>query len=184
MTDPIDGTPQQPRSWKLILDEGDDLEVRAADRPDDPLGPHPVAVFMSADRAADVSEVLGAYTRIAEIMQEAGQVSSTEASLQHGLRQAALAAKDLDNPTATGTRIGHGARLKAMEILQAARTDLSHTALMAITDSAARWLTDNRDDTAIDLLTAVTEDAGMNVYLALLGRPAPPPLIAGARTPG
>jgi hypothetical protein len=172
MTHPIDALRPDPRSWRLILDEGEAMEVRLAERPDDQLGPMVVALFMSADRAADLSDVVGTYTRIAAIMHGASQVSGTEESLQRGLMDAARAAKSTLRPPNPTVKVSDGARLKAIELLQAARPELTHSAAVAIIDAAAWWIKDDMFEMAADLLAAIHPDAGMSVYSALLDWPS------------
>jgi hypothetical protein len=181
MTDPTDDIPPEPRQWRLVLDEGETLEVRPADRPDEP-GPAAVVLFMSANRAADLSEVLGAYSRVSEIMHDVTQVSVTEESLQRGLMDAARAVKGTLHAARTPTTISDGAKLAAMDVLQAARPELTHSAVVAIIDAAAWWLADDKDHRAMDLLTAVQADVGMSVYFTLLDRPTPPSLAPRADT--
>ena len=152
------------------------MEVRLTEKSDGEPAPFEVALFMSAARASDLSEVLGAYSRIVAISQKSAEVSSTEDSLQRALRDAARAVRGSERGATTPAKIGDGARLKAMEVLQQARPELNHSAVLSIIDAAVWWLNDNRDYMAMDLLTAVHEDVGMTVYFTLLGRETPPSL--------
>ena len=174
MTNPTDGLPPEPTSWRLILDEGDGMEVRLSERAAGEPGPSEVALFMSAARASDLGAVLDAYSRIMTIAQAAGEVSGTEDSLQRALRDAAHAATGRSASTRQPRKITDGARLKAMGLLQQARPELSHSRLVSIVDAAAWWLNDDMDHMAMDLLGAVHERTATTVYLTLLGRSTPP----------
>jgi hypothetical protein len=57
-----------------------------------------------------------------------------------------------------------------MAMLQKARPELSHGKLIAIVDAAARWLDDDMDHMAMDLLNTIDGDLGMALYFTLLGR--------------
>ncbi len=69
-------------------------------------------------------------------------------------------------------RLG-GNRLRAMELLQTSRSELSHSTLLAVVDSAVRWLDENMDHQAMDLLSAVDDEVGTAVYFTLIGHPMP-----------
>src|SRR5215203_4545292 len=163
VTNPTDDLPPEPQSWRLLLDEGEGMEVRLTDKSDDEPAPFEVALFMSAARASDLSEVLGAYSGILAIAQKSAEVSSTEDSLQRALRDAARAVRGSERGATTPAKIGDGARLKAMEVLQQARPELNHSAVISIIDAVVWWLNDKMDYMAMDLLTAVHEDVGMTV---------------------
>jgi hypothetical protein len=171
----IDDIPTDPTRWRLILDGGEGLEVRVAE--DAGAGPDPfeVALFMSAARASDLGEVYGAYSRVAEVVQRAAEVSGTETSLARALRDAAAAARGGSDSPVRPTRITDRGRLAAMELLQQVRPDLSHSAVVSIVDAAAWWLHGGQDYMAMDLLSAITDDHGVAAYFALLDRPMPTP---------
>jgi hypothetical protein len=183
VSNPTETHPPDPASWRLVLDEGEQLDVRLIPS-SEPSGRADVEVRMSAMRADDLSRVLGGYSRIAAIMSETSEVSSTEGSLARGLRDAAAVARGPRSEPVPPTRIGSAQRLKAMAVLQQARPDLSHTKLMAVVDAAAWWLTDDEDSMAMDLLDAVTPDAGSTAYFTLLGRDKPGSAPAVEAGPG
>jgi hypothetical protein len=172
VSNPTETHPREPAGWRLVLDEGEQLDVRLVPSAE-PSGQAAVEVRMSAMRADDLSRVLTGYSRVVAIMSETSEVSSTEESLARGLRDAAAVARGTRVEPAPPTRIGSAARLKAMAVLQQARPDLSHSKLMAVVDAAAWWLTDDEDGMALDLLDAVTSDAGSTAYFTLLGREKP-----------
>jgi hypothetical protein len=173
VTNPIQHAEQDPRSWRLILDESEQLQVRATDSADSPA----VTLTMSAARANDLSLVLHNYTRIVSIFQETSEVSSTEDSLARGLRDAAAAARGTASAPAEPTKVTDGARVKAMEILQQSRPNLTHSALVAVVDAAVWWLEDEMDYNAMDLLGAVDDEVGTAAYFTLIGHPVPSGLV-------
>jgi hypothetical protein len=67
--------------WRLVLDEGERLEVRLTDSAPAKPGEPDVALFMPAWRAADLGRVMETYSRIVAIVAEASQVSGTRAWL-------------------------------------------------------------------------------------------------------
>jgi hypothetical protein len=172
MTDPTQAHGQEQAPWRLVLEEGEQLEVRTADSiPTSQASRSAVVLSMPAWRAADLARVMDAYSRISAIFAETSEVSGTESSLARALSDAAAAATGADDPpTAEPARVGHRGRLKAMAMLQKARPELSHGKLIAIVDAAARWLDDDMDHMAMDLLNTIDDDQGMALYFTLLGR--------------
>ena len=171
MTDRTQDPVQEQQPWRLVLDEGDRLEVQPTGESES--GRAEVALFMPAWRAADLSRVMDAYSRMAAIFTSISEVSGTESSLARALRDAADAASGGAEVPPGRSKIGGGHRLKAMAVLQDARPELSHSRLVAIIDAAAWWLDEGMDNMAIELLSAVDERIGTAVYCALAGRPAP-----------
>lgn len=169
MTNPIEHDQQDPIEWRLVLDNRERLKARPATSPEDPA----VTLSMSPARAADLADVLDGYTRMAAVFDAVSQVSSTEEDLARALRDMAAAAKVTEPEMATGTKVTDGNRLRALEILQTARAELSHSSLLAIIDSAVRWLDEDMDYQAMDLLSAVDDEVGTAVYFTLIGHPMP-----------
>jgi predicted nucleic acid-binding protein len=123
VSNPTETHPPDPASWRLVLDEGEQLDVRLIPSAE-PSGRADVEVRMSAMRADDLSRVLSGYSRIVAIMSETSEVSSTEGSLARGLRDAAAVARGTRSEPVPPTRIGSAQRLKAMAVLQQARWGL------------------------------------------------------------
>ena len=169
MTNPIEHDHQEPQKWRLVLDNSERLEARPAADVGDPA----VTLSMSPARAADLGDVLDGYTRMAAIFDEVSQVSSTEENLARALRDAAAAAKGAKSGPTTKMKVTDGNRLRALEILQGSRAELSHSALLTIVDSAARWLDEDMDYQAMDLLSAIDDEVGTAVYFTLIGHPMP-----------
>lgn len=171
MTHPTDADTPDPAGEQLRLDEGEILELRpdAAD----------IVLRLPATRAYDLSRVLDAYTGLLDLASAAATVSSTEQSLARSLRDAAARA-GYDGPAPwTSTRVDSAGRLRAMAQLQARRSDLSHSTVVAIVDAAA-WLVDRDQDYDVTgLLDAVADQGesttGADVYLALLDYPSAGP---------
>ena len=69
MTDPTHAPAQDRASWRLVLDEGERLEVRPAGQAGSPN----VALFMPAWRAADLARVMDAYSRMSAIFTETSE---------------------------------------------------------------------------------------------------------------
>jgi hypothetical protein len=178
VTNSIEHVQQHPPVSGLALDHGERLEARAAANPED----RAVTLSMSSARACDLSIVLSGYSRIAAIFEEVGQVSSGEESLSRALQDAAAAARGTRPEPGTSTKVTDGNRLRAMEVLQNSRPELDHSALLAVIDSAARWLDEDMDYNAMDLLDAVDQEVGTEVYFILLGRPTPSGLVESKAT--
>ena len=161
-----------PETWRLVLDEGEALEVRltagsglCAD----------IELRLPAWRAADLARVLEAYSRLTAVVTEASAVSGTEQSLARALRDAAVVASGRQIQDAAPSRVGTAGRLKAMAQLQRARPDFSHSKLVSVIDAAAWWLDAGQDFMASDLLDAVvTEEHGIALHRILVGAQAPP----------
>jgi hypothetical protein len=179
MTDPTHDDRPDPSTWRLLLDEGDGLEVRLAARSKESTSEPPdIRLWLSAGRAYDLSRVLRAYNRMVAIFTEASQVSGTEESLARALGDAAAAAVGRSGTPPEPSKVGSGERLKAMAVLQEARPELSHSTLLAIVDAAAWWLDNDKDHMATDLLEAVAPgDVAQQLYTTLLNwePPAAPP---------
>ena len=78
MTDPTHDDRPDPSIWRLLLDEGDGLEVRLAARSKESTSEPPdIPLWLSAGRAYDLSRVLRAYNPMVAIFTEASQVSGT-----------------------------------------------------------------------------------------------------------
>lgn len=169
MTDPIHATDEDPAPLRLVLDEGERLELQPADRGTG--GQAEVVLRMPAWRAADLARVLSAYSRMSAIFMETSQVSTIEASLARALKDAAAAARADGGPPVKPSKIRDEDRLKAMSVLQAARPELGHSQLVAIVDAAAWWLDNDMDHLASELLGVVEDDLAMELYFTLLGRP-------------
>ena len=167
MTDPTHDQVQDRPPWRLVLDEGERLEVRSV-QPD--AGNSPVVTLvLPAWRAADLGHVLDAYTRLSAIIDGVRQVSAVESSLARALADASAVARGTE-VAGTRSKIVTGDRLKAMAVLQDARPELSHSKLVAIIDAAAWWLDNGMDLMAMDLLSTVDENVGAALYFTLLGR--------------
>ena len=168
MKDPTQEDRQGSPPLRLVLDDGEVLELQPAANPTtDGLD---VVLRLPADRALNLSRVLDAYTALVELGARAGEVSGTEGNLARGLRDAAAAAGRGENVRSTVVKVGKPARVRAMAELQAARPDLNHSSLIAVVDAAAAWLEQREDYNAAVLLDAVASDgAGSQAYLTLIG---------------
>ena len=169
MTEPTDDDLQEPPGLRLVLDDGEVLELHPGADPE--VGGSAVTLRLPLARANDLSRVLDSYTAMVELAAQASEVSGTEATLARALRDAAAAAGQRHgSPSAAGT-VGEPARLQAMAELQAARPDLSHGSLIAVVDAAAAWVAQREDCHAAALLDAVAGDdgAGSQAYLTLIG---------------
>ena len=174
VTNTIEHGQQDPQKWQLVLDNSERLEARSAANAEDPA----VTVSMTPARAFDLSLVLRGYTRLAAVFEEVSQVSSSEDSLSRALLDAARAARVTTAPAAaTSTKVTDGNRLRAMELLQGSRSELSHSTLLAVVDSAVRWLDEDMDYNAMDLLSAVDDEVGTAVYFTLIGHAVPSGLV-------
>lgn len=162
MTDPIRVHPPQP--WRLILSEGDLLEMRPAP------GTEPqIVLTLPPWRARDLSTVLDRYNRLAAIFAEASDIS-TEESLARALNDAGAAAVGPPKTHPPASKVGPTERGEAMVILQQARPELDHDKLIAIVDAVAWWLDNNEDYKAADLIGAVVPDeVSGHVYQLLIG---------------
>lgn len=164
MTHPTDDDQNHPDLLRLLLDSGETLSVQPTD------DRREITLRLPAARAYDLSLVLDAYTRMAELMARAGEVSSTEESLARGLRAAAAVTGKRVGEQDGSARVGTVARIRAMSELQAARADLDHSSVAAVVDAAALWLDRDKDYNAAVLLEAVAGDgAGSQAYLTLTG---------------
>ena len=175
MTNPTERDHAQKSEWDLVLDEGDRMQVRA--RPD---ADGSVTLWLSPARAYDLSLVLRAYGRITAVVDESSQVSGTEDSLAHALRQASALARAAQArppaPRPPTTLVGEPQRLQATSQLQHLRPEPSHSAAVSVIDAAAWWLEIGRDYMAMDLLQVVVPDGSTLPYSTLIGhdRPQPP----------
>ena len=88
MTDPTHDQVQDRPPWRLVLDEGERLEVRPA-----AAGLPMVTLVLPALRAADLGQVSDAYTRMAAIFTDVSQVSGIESSLARALTDAFAVAR-------------------------------------------------------------------------------------------
>jgi hypothetical protein len=183
VTNPTEREHAEQSEWDLVLDEGDRMRIRAR-----PEADGSVTLWLSPARAYDLSLILRAYGRITAVVDESSQVSGTEDSLAHALRQAsALARANQARPPAPRpptTIIGEPQRLKATSQLQHLRPELSHSAAVSVIDAAAWWLEIARDYMAVDLLQVVVPDAGTLPYSTLIGHDLPQPPPAPSPTGG
>ena len=174
MTDPTHARDPHPEPWRLVLTEGDLIEVRPAPAP----GTAPqIVLTLPPWRAWDISTTLHRYNRLAAIFAETSDIS-TEDSLARGLADARAAAVGPPETPSPTNKVGPVERGDAMVILQQARPELSHDKLTAIVDAVAWWLDNGEDYKASDLLEAlVPTEVGGQAYLALVGwrQPAEPP---------
>jgi Transposase IS116/IS110/IS902 family len=93
-------------------------------------------------------------------------VSGTEAALSSALRGGRLL---VEERRSAGGRVGTGARLRAMAVLQEARPELTHAALLGVVDGAAAWLDQDEDDLAAGLMEAAGgEAAGRRAWRQLV----------------
>ena len=180
MTNPIEHDQQDPQKWRLVLDNDERLEARSATTSAD----RAVTLSMSPARAMDLGLVLSGYTRMAAIFEEVGQVSGTEENLSRALLATARAAKGTQLVPGSSAKVTDGNRLRAIEVLQGSRSELSHSTLLAVVDSAVRWLDEDMDHNAMDLLSAVDDEVGTAVYFTLIGHPVPPAMIETKAAPG
>lgn len=173
MSDPIEHEQQDPQKWRLVLDSKERLEARRATSHED----HAVTLSMSPARAADLGDVLRGYTRMAAVFEEVHQVSGTEENLARALHDASAAARGTPPQPGISTKVTDGNRLRAMEILQTSRSELSHSTLLAVVDSAVRWLDEDLEYQAMDLLSAVDDEVGTAMYFTLIGHSEPPKAV-------
>jgi hypothetical protein len=161
-TDPV--RPVEP--WRLVLTEGELVEVRPAPTPD--TKPQ-IVLTLPPWRASDLSVTLDRYNRLAAIFAESSDIM-TEESLARALGDARAAATGPSDAVRPASKVGPAERGQAMVVLQQARSDLSHDKLVAIIDAAAWWLDNQQDYKATDLLEAlVPAETGAEVYMILIG---------------
>jgi hypothetical protein len=161
----------RPETWRLVLDEGEALEVRLIDSSG--VGGD-IELRLPAWRAVDLALVLEAYSRLTAVVTEATAVSGTEQSLARALRDAAVVASGRQAQDAGPSKVSTAGRLKAMAQLQKFRPDFSHSKLVSVIDAAAWWLDAGQDLMASDLLEAVvTEEDGIALHRTLVGVEAP-----------
>jgi len=172
VTNPTERARKDGGPWRLILDEGDGLEVRLLPPTGDPASDERnVELRLPPWRAYDLSRVLAAYSQMTALVVDATQVSSTEESLARALADASALATGREAAAPPASMIDAAARMKTMSLLQRLRPGFSHSKVVSIVDAAAWWLDNGKDFIASDLLEAVaTEQYGPALYLTLLGR--------------
>jgi hypothetical protein len=157
---------------RLVLDFGEVIEVDGSELYDPAAEREVPAVVirLSGARAHWLGTVLEAYTRVCDLV---GTVDTVELPAAWALHAAALAA----DPTAAHYRaaarpvdVSGGQRLRSAAVLRE-QEDLDDTTLMAVVDSAARWLAEaDGVRYAYALLGAVTDQETQDrAYYALTG---------------
>jgi hypothetical protein len=163
VTNPIHDPPEP---WRLVLTEGELLEVRPALRTD--TKPQ-VVLTLPPWRALDIATTLGRYNRVAAIFADSRD-PMTEESLVRALSDAHAVALGPFEPLPSATKVTSEQRGSAMVVLQRGRPELSHDQLVAVVDAAA-WLLDTHEyDKASDLLrVSASDEAAMHALQILEG---------------
>jgi hypothetical protein len=177
MTNPTDDP--AARRLRIELDEGEVLEIdgstiydRGAQR-----GVPVVVLRLPSFRAHALSHVLSIWTQLVDLVEEVRHISGTEDSLARGLHEAAAV---LDDPAALAdslyrhSTVRSGERLAAMGELQHARSDLTHSELIAVVDAAAWWVDQDDHEEVWALFSAVVgHRQAQAAYDALTRLPRP-----------
>jgi hypothetical protein len=168
MTDPTQPSVEPVR---LLLDFGESVEVDGS-MVYDPVaeGPVPAVMLrMPRHRAAWFGLVLGAYTRVCQLV--GADLVAAERGPAWALDLAARSAGhvDLARPS-TVHRVTSGRRLAAAAVLRSAES-LDDTTTVAVVDAVARWLDEpDGEEYAYALLGAVTDgQTQLRAFEQLLG---------------
>lgn len=167
MTDPTEDAVPEPAPWRLILENGDRLEVQPPEEIGGGKSEPRVVLTLRPYRAQELGQVLHRYNRLAAIFAESSDIW-TEESLARGLRDAPAAIGGRATTQPSPSKVGAAERGRAMVMLQEARPELTHDQLVAVVDATAWWLDSDEDYKATDLLGSVSPEVSTEVYMALI----------------